>query len=128
MKKMLSFLLLITGVCLSSFSQVRNSLQKEPFKNFSTERNMERFRLGDAAPQGKINDPFRNSPSPEFSTGQRSFSQNQKGNSYHPESIDAMPCIKPQGNFPMPVYQPDSTIRFSLLIKKIGKGEMLKFK
>ena len=31
---------------------------------------------------------------------------------------DKMPCFKPSGNFPMPVAKPDSTIRYSLLIKR----------
>ena len=29
-----------------------------------------------------------------------------------------MPIIKPQGSFPMPVYKPDSTIRFTMQIKE----------
>lgn len=30
-----------------------------------------------------------------------------------------MPIIKPQSSFPMPVYKPDSTIRFTMQIKRI---------
>jgi len=35
-----------------------------------------------------------------------------------PPTIDNMPCMVPQGYFPMPVAEPDSTVRYSLLIKK----------
>ncbi len=34
------------------------------------------------------------------------------------QSQDNMPCLYPEGNFPMPIYKPDSTIRYTLLIKK----------
>ena len=34
------------------------------------------------------------------------------------QSYDKMPCFKPSGNFPMPVAKPDSTIRYSILIKR----------
>jgi len=35
-----------------------------------------------------------------------------------PPTFDNMPCMVPQGYFPMPVAEPDSTVRYSLLIKK----------
>lgn len=34
-----------------------------------------------------------------------------------PHSDDKMPCMVPQGNFPMPVYRPDSAVNFTLLGK-----------
>lgn len=130
MKKMLSLIVLITGVYLSSFSQVRNSLQTEPFKSFSSNRNMERFRLGDTNLRGHLNNPFNNKNSlfPEFSVKKRSFDQNPKGSSNSSGSFDNKPCIKSYEYFPMPVYKPDSTIRFSLRIKKYEKGGMVQFK
>jgi len=35
-----------------------------------------------------------------------------------PQSVDRMSCLKPQGFFPMPIYKPDSTVKYTLLIKK----------
>lgn len=34
------------------------------------------------------------------------------------KSPDRMPCLKPQGNFPMRIYTPDPTLGYSLRIKK----------
>ena len=34
------------------------------------------------------------------------------------QSLDNMPCLHPNGTFPMPIYKPDSTVRYTLLIKK----------
>lgn len=33
-------------------------------------------------------------------------------------SYDRMPCVRPEGYFPMLVAKPDSTIRYSLLIRR----------
>ena len=35
-----------------------------------------------------------------------------------PPTFDNMPCVKPQGPFNMPVYKPDSSVNYTLLIKK----------
>jgi len=35
-----------------------------------------------------------------------------------PHNYDNMPCLDPQGNFQMPVYRPDTTIHYTMLIKK----------
>lgn len=120
MKKMLPLIVLITGIHLSSFSQSKLSLQTESFNHFSPSRNMERFRLGDTSLKGSLNNPLKdkNFLYPKFSEKNRSFNQTQTGRSGSSRFFGNMPCLKPQGNFPMPVYKPDSTIRFSLLIKK----------
>lgn len=34
------------------------------------------------------------------------------------QTFDNMPCIKPEGFFPMPIDRPDSTVKYTLLIKK----------
>ena len=130
MRKILPVIVLITGAYLSSFSQMRNSLQTEPFHRLPSNRNMERFRLGDTSLRGHLNNPFNdnNFSFPDFSIKDRSFHQNQKGRLNSSGSFDHMPCIKPQGYFYMPVYKPDSTIRFSLLIKKYEKDGMGKYK
>jgi hypothetical protein len=33
-------------------------------------------------------------------------------------AIDNMPCLDPQGSFPMKIYKPDSSFNYTLLIKK----------
>lgn len=32
---------------------------------------------------------------------------------------DNMPCLKPQGSFPMKIFKPDSSSRYTLIIKKL---------
>ena len=34
------------------------------------------------------------------------------------QSYDRMPCVRPEGYFPMPVAKPDPAIRYSILIKR----------
>jgi hypothetical protein len=46
------------------------------------------------------------------------FGQLNNGKISLSPSPDHMPCLYPQGSYPMPVYKPDSTINYSLLIKK----------
>jgi hypothetical protein len=35
------------------------------------------------------------------------------------QTIDNMPCVKPQGFSPMPIFEPDSTVRYTLLIRRL---------
>lgn len=120
MKKILSLIILMTGVYLSSFSQSKHSLQTESFNHFSPTMDMERFRLGDTSLKGSLSNTLngKNFLYSKFPEKYRSFSQNQMGSLSNAQFFGNMPCLKPQGNFPMPVYKPDSTLRFSLLIKK----------
>ncbi len=46
------------------------------------------------------------------------FAQLSNGKIKSTSSLDNMPCLYPQGSFPMPIYRPDSTIRYTLQIKK----------
>lgn len=46
------------------------------------------------------------------------FGQPAKLSVNAPHNYDNMPCLNPKGNFPMPVFKPDSTVDFILLIKK----------
>ncbi|MPM69821.1 hypothetical protein SDC9_116769 [bioreactor metagenome] len=34
------------------------------------------------------------------------------------QRIDNMPCVKSEGFFPLPIHRPDSTVKYTLLIKK----------
>lgn len=39
-----------------------------------------------------------------------------------------MPIFKPEGSFPMPVYKPDSTIRFTMQIKEYKSTQPIEFR
>jgi hypothetical protein len=45
--------------------------------------------------------------------------QHLQDNQWNYWTFDRMPCIKPEGNYPMNILKPDSTQKFSILIKKL---------
>jgi len=79
------------------------------------------FKLSDTI---HFNHPFGGSLSPRYllfpGFSERNFFPKQIpiDNLVGMQSYDKMPCFKPSGNFPMPVAKPDSTIRYSILIKR----------
>jgi hypothetical protein len=63
---------------------------------------------------------------PKFSERNFNIEPNSKGSNAQSQFCDKMPCIRPEGKDPMPVAKPDSTIRFSLLIKKVQIKRLVK--
>ena len=69
---------------------------------------------------GKLNVPFstRNFIFHDLKDKEVKIGQLATGND---KVQTGMPVWKPKGSFPMPVYRPDTTIRFTLLIKEYKK-------
>lgn len=60
------------------------------------------------------NNPFSNLSAEEITSRQKSDRTVEK---LRPNN--SMPCVNPRGSFPMLICEPDSSIRYSLLIKEI---------
>ncbi|MCU4164966.1 hypothetical protein [Carboxylicivirga caseinilyticus] len=48
----------------------------------------------------------------------RQFSQHLIQTDQVKGNVQSMPCYKPEGDYPMLVFQPDTTVNYSLLIKE----------
>ena len=127
MRNILLFTVLIIGYNLPAFSQSNSRLQNNRLqfdstvRNFSFNNNLKNFS------SDKSNDfkwPLNNFFSDKsllytkFDDMNLIFRQDTIGIIKQPQSFDNMPCLKPQGFFPMPIYKPDSTVSYTLLIKK----------
>ena len=122
MRKLFVMTLLILGFCLSAWSQSGGSLQNDSaVVKIGFPKTLKLSGLGDSLNYMR----FLNSPSiagsiPDSKGAEKKIYFGQPANLTlkEPHNCDHMPCLNPQGNFPMPVYKPDSTVNFTLLIKK----------
>ena len=126
MKKIILLTVLVIGYCLPTFSQLNSRFQTNRLPrittspNFSLKNRTGTLRLGDSTElKAFMNDPekYKNSLDPKYKYEFLHKGQNLIGIIKTPLPVDDMPCIKPKGNFPMPVYQPDSTVNYTLKIK-----------
>ena len=123
MRKILLLTALILGYFLPTFSQLNNNYYKKCLQN-----DVEVFNnIPNSISLRDSNDITTLSISPTVNKYLqyqnlviRNQSQGQNPNCIitSPQSINNMPCIKPQGFFPMPVHTPDSSLNHTLLIKK----------
>lgn len=127
MRKILLLTILIIGYNLPTFSQFDSQLQNNrfqidtTFKSLSLNNGTKSFRLSDSMNSKKMfNDTLRNKRFLPLKLTDKnvSFGQNLNEIVKTPQTFDNMPCLKPEGYFPMPVYKPDSTVKYTLLIKK----------
>ncbi len=122
MRKILLLTVLIIGNYLPTFSQLKSRLQIDPtFKNFSFNNSTKTFRQLDSIDFKRLlNNPANDKDLryPGLADKNMTFGRNSVGIIETPKSFENMPCLKPQGFFPMPIYKPDSTVRYTLLIKK----------
>jgi hypothetical protein len=121
MRKLLLLTGLIVGYYLQTFSQSNSLLQSEAttvkfaFLN-STKTHLHIDTLD-------INQILMNPEYhkylliPKLANKDIRFGQLSNGKIISTSSLDNMPCLYPQGSFPMPIYKPDSTVRYTLLIK-----------
>ncbi len=118
MRKILLLAVLIAGYYLTTYSQVIGRLQIDTtFKKFTFKNDTTGFlHLPSVDMNGQLFSPKNG---PKFGDKKNlAFGRNQIRHIKIPNSMDNMPCLKPQGFFPMPICKPDSTINFTLLIKK----------
>lgn len=122
MRKILLLAISIFGYCLLTFSQLnKRVLIDSPFKNSSFDNSIKTFRSIDSihfnwglnSPKNDKNFLFQRLPNKDMN-----YSRGSYGIVEIPKSLDNMPCLKPQGFFPMLISKPDSTVRYTLLIKK----------
>lgn len=127
MRTALLTFVLITGYILTVFAQAPSSLlPDDSFRKFKIGQHGNAL-FKDSLNKGKLNVPFStknlhfyNPKDKELRIG-RPADENlmvDKG----------MPIFKPEGSFPMPVYKPDSTIRFTLQIKKYKSTQPIEFR
>ncbi len=121
MRKILLLAVLIIGYCLPTFSQSNSQLQIDTttvkFGFLNSTKTLGHFDSIDF--KQLLNNPEHHKYllSPKLVYKDVHFGQLSNGKINVPHSIDNMPCLYPQGSFPMPICKPDSTKRYSLLIK-----------
>ena len=123
MRKILLLTVLIIGYYLPSFSQFNGRLKFDPtFKNYSFGNGTKTFRHIDSIDiKGLLSKPTNDKDFLFLKPADKNltFRRGPIGILETQKSIDNMPCLKPQGFFPMPIYKPDSTIKYTLLIMRI---------
>lgn len=122
----LTFVLII-GYTLTVFAQ-------QPSSFFPENRNM-KFKIGkpatlsftDSLNRGKLNVPFSTKNLQFYNPKEKEvrIGRPADGNLM---VQGGMPILKPEGYFPMPIYKPDSTIRFTMQIKKYQRIAPIDFK
>jgi hypothetical protein len=112
MKRLILLIVLIIGYYLSAFAQTGHQFKidttfkkfsfrydkRAPFLRDSIELNRQLYDLKKYKNQGL-----------KPNSSQANIKQQNKADRF---------CVKPKGNFPMPIYKPDSTVKYHLLIKK----------
>lgn len=123
MRKILLLTVLIIGYYLPTFSQFNSRLKFDStFKNFSFSNSAKTFRHFDSIDfKGLLSKPTNDKEFlfPKLADKNLTFGRESIGIFETQKSFDNMPCFKPQGFFPMPIYKPDSTVKYTLLIIKI---------
>jgi hypothetical protein len=105
------------GYILTVFAQAPSSLVPDArFKKFKIGQ-PDNFLLKDSLNKGKLNVPFSTKNLPFYNAKDKELRIGRPAD----ENLmvdKGMPIFKPEGFFPMPVYKPDTTIRFTLQIKE----------
>jgi hypothetical protein len=122
MRKIVLLTFLIIGYYLPTFSQFNSRLKFDStFKYFSFGNSTKTFRHVDSIDfEGLLHKPTNNKDFlfPKLADKNLTFVRDSVGFFETQKSFSNMPCLKPQGYFPMPIYKPDSTVRYTMLIKK----------
>jgi hypothetical protein len=126
MKKFLLLVFLISGYHLKTSSQPKSQLQIDStVVKFGFNNSPKTLRHADSIDFKRFlnNPPIHNYQlDPKLADKDVQFGHLSNAKIRTPYSCDNMPIIHPQGYFPMPVYKPDSTVNYTLLIKKIAKN------
>jgi hypothetical protein len=122
MRKILLLTVLIIGYYLPTFSQLKSKLQSDTrLKNFSFNYTNTFRHIDFNDFNGLLNghNVERDFLIPNKLTYKNLHSgQNASGIVKTPQPFYNMPCLKPNGFFSMPIYKPDSSINYTLLIKR----------
>jgi len=132
MKNIFLLTVLFVACILPAFSQLNSRLHNKrlqfdsTFRSFSFDNHFKNFSPGISDNlKWPLNNSFshRNFRYPKYGDRNLFFRKNTVEIFMQPQSFDPMPCLKPQGFFPMPIYKPDSTVKYTMLIKKIHRDK-----
>jgi len=127
MRKILLLTVLIVGYYLPTFSQFYNRPQNyrlpidTTYSNLSLKNNLKTPKLVNPFDSSWLFNNSRNNKKliyPGLTDKNSKLVQDPITIFQKPQMFDNMPCVVPQGNFPMPIVEPDTTVRYTLLIKK----------
>ena len=127
MRKILLLTVLIAGFYLPAFTQHNNLSQNNRFvidTTFSKLSLKNNSKVPDLVISYDTNWLFNHSGNykktinPELPGHNPKLKQDPMAVFQMPPTSGNMPCVVPQGYFPMPMLEPDTTVRYSLLIKK----------
>ena len=128
MRNILLLTVLIIGCFVPAFSQSNSRLHNNrlqfdsTFRSFSFNNNLKIFDAYNSNDfKWLLNNSFsdKNFLYHKFGDRKLIIGQDPIGIIKQLQSFENMPCLKPKGFFPMPIYKPDSTISYTLLIKKL---------
>jgi hypothetical protein len=126
MKKFLLLAVLIIGYQLPTFSQTINQFQSDTSSvKFGCNNSTKTLRHADSIDFKQfLNNPpiHKYQLDPKLADKDVHFGQLYNAKILTPSACDNMPIICPQGSFHMRIYKPDSTVNYTLLIKKIAKN------
>ncbi len=122
MKKVLFLAIITIGCDLSTFSQSIRQLQLDTTSvKIGFNNNTKTFRHLDTLDYKQFlnqSEPHTYLLKPKMADKNVHIGQLSRGKIITAHAIDNMPCLDPQGSFPMKIYKPDSSFNYTLLIKK----------
>ncbi len=127
MRKILLLTVLIVGYYLPTFSQFYNRPQNyrlpidTTYSNLSLKNNLKTPKLVNPFDSSWLFNNSKNNKKliyPGLTDINSQSGQAPNAIFNMPSTSDNMPCVVPQGYFPMPIVKPDTTVRYTLLIKK----------
>lgn len=127
MRKILLMTILTVGFYLPTYAQFDSRLQNNrlwidtTFKSLSLKNNLKTPSLWENKDLGgSFYDPIpgRKYHFPKLSDKKIKIGKDLFAINKTTTTFDNMPCFKPQGFCPMPIFVPDSTVRYTLLIKR----------
>lgn len=123
MRKLLVVVVMIIGFGLTTFAQSGGLLPTDTTKvKIGFSNNLKLHWQSDSLNYAKIlNHPVIAGTLPDFKAADKRIFLGRPAtiDVKVPHSYDNMPCLNPQGNFSIPVVRPDSSMKYTLLIKKI---------
>lgn len=122
MRGILLLTILIVGFYLPTYSQFDSQLRYHrpqvdtSFSGLSLKHNLRTpFLFENKDPGWLFYNPIQDI---KLSDQKLNIEQDLFANNKIMKTFDNMPCLNPQGFSPMPIFVPDSTVRYTLLIKK----------
>jgi hypothetical protein len=111
---------LIFGCIIPTYSQInRHRKTDTSTEQFSGKQNKKNNDFGDYKFDDKFNDSWNDRSLDNFTMPRAGRMPGKISEEIY--SGDNMPCVKPEGTFSMKAYKPDSTVEYTMLVKKFRK-------